>query len=64
MIHSIQIAIQFYYFLYYFAMDKPLTQEERMKLVQKYENFIDNRLRVDLGKLLENREKIYEKISR
>ncbi len=38
--------------------------DERFKKVHEYEKFIDEKLKVDLQKILDHRDKIYEDIAK
>lgn len=42
---------------------KPLTQDERDKTITMYEKFINERLKVDMDLILQDRDKVYEELS-
>lgn len=41
----------------------PLSQQERDATILKYEAFINDRLKVDMDLILQERDKIYEELS-
>jgi hypothetical protein len=44
--------------------EERLLQEEREKKIHEFEEFIENRLKVDLQKVTQARERLYEQMAK